>query len=595
MKPVKLLATLVLVTASALVAAGGSSAQSDGKVTVTVATIRPVDTLNPAIGALVFDYEVWNQVFPTVTRKAAADFKTTPGLASAWKTSDGGRTYTYTIRPGLKWSDGQPLTAEDAAYTINRSRKEQWLNYTSWTGDLTATAPNPTTLVVHSTSPDPKLPSLGDTYIVPKHVWEKIPANQVSKYNGFEGTGGVAGGPYVLTELKKGQYARMEANPNWWEGKPKVDQVIIRQFNNPDAMVAALKNGEVDAVYEVPAGSFNSLKGASDIETTPAIQGSFNELGINAGDGLGTPHPALLDLRVRQAIAHAIDRKTIVDKVYAGNAEAATTIAAAADPKWIPDIPSAQQYDFDLAKANKILDDAGYKDTNGDGIREMPGGGQPLVFRYAQRSDSEVAAPIEEYLSGWFKKIGIGLKVSLYSDSQLTPVIGKGDYDMMVWGWTPYVDPDPQLEDFTCSKIATDPKDASNYANDANWCDKTYDKLYEAQHVELDPQKRLQLVHRMLTLFYRSAAYDALVYEPDLDAYRTDRVTGWLRQPEPNGPVVFSNTSPSYANLTPVAGASDSGGGLSTAGIAALAALAVGAVALVVVFLRRRRTVGERE
>jgi peptide/nickel transport system substrate-binding protein len=594
LRPVKLLAAAVLVIAVSLVAVAGSPAASDQKTTVTVATIRPVDTLNPAIGALVFDYEVWNQVFPTVTRKAAADFATTPGLASSWKASDGGRTYTYTIRPNLKWSDGQPLTAEDAAYTIDRSRKEQWLNYTSFTGDLVATAPNATTLVVHSTAPDPKLPSLGDTYIVPKHIWEKVPASQVSKYNALEGTGGVAGGPYVLKELKKGQYARMEANPNWWEGKPKVDQVIIRQFNNPDAMVAALKNGEVDAVYEVPAGSFNSLKGLKDIETTPAIQGSFNELAINAGDGVAQPHPALLDPRVRQAIAHAIDRKTIVEKVYAGNAQAATTIAPSADPAWIPDIPQSQQYEFDLAKANKILDDAGYKDTDGDGIREMPGGGKPLVFRYVQRSDSEVAAPIEEYLSGWFKKIGIGLKVSIASDSQLTPIIGKGDYDMFVWGWTPYVDPDPQLEDFICSKIAT-AKDPSDYGNDANWCNKAYDKLYEAQHVELDPKKRMQLVHQMLTLFYKSAVYDALVYEPDLNAYRTNRVTGWLKQPEPNGPVVFSNTSPSYANLTPVAASSGGGGGLPTAGIGAIIVVALGAVALVVVFLRRRRTAGERE
>jgi peptide/nickel transport system substrate-binding protein len=586
-------ATLALLVALAV--AAGAPAKGDQKTTVTVATIREVDTLNPSIGALVFDYEVWNQVFPTVTRKAASDFATTPGIASSWSSSDGGRTYTYKIRPDLKWSDGQPLTADDAAYTINRSRKEQWLNYTSFTGDLVATAPNPTTLVVHSTSPDPKLPSLGDTYIVPKHVWDKIPADQVSKYDALEGTGGVAGGPYVLTEVKKGQFVRMEANPNWWQGKPKVDEVIIRQFNNADAMVAALKNGEVDAVYEVPAGSFNSLKGLDNIETTPAIQGSFNELALNGGDGLAKPHPALLDPKVREAIAYAIDRATIVDKVYSGNAQVATTIAPSADPAWIPKIPKSQQWTFDLAKANKILDDAGYKDTNGDGIREMPGGGQSLVFSYAQRSDSEVAAPIEEYLSGWFKKIGIGLKVRLYSDNQLTPLVGKGDYDMFVWGWTPYVDPDPQLQDFTCGQISKDPKDPSNYANDANYCDPTYDKLYEAQRVELNPQKRMRIVHELLTRFYRSGVYDALVYEPDLDAYRTDRVSGWLKQPEPNGPVVFSNTSPSYANLTPVASSSSGGGGLSTAAIVAIIVAAAAALVLVAVYFVRRRTVGERE
>ena len=159
MTPVKLAVAATLALLVALAVAAGAPAKEDQKTTVTVATIRPIDTLNPAVGTLVLDYEVWNQVYPTVTRKAAADFATTPGIASSWKSSDGGRTYTYTIRPDLKWSDGQPLTAEDAAYTINRSRKEQWANYTSFTGDLVATAPNATTLVVHSTLPDPKLPS----------------------------------------------------------------------------------------------------------------------------------------------------------------------------------------------------------------------------------------------------------------------------------------------------------------------------------------------------------------------------------------------------------------------------------------------------
>ena len=159
--------------------------------------------------------------------------------------------------------------------------------------------------------------------------------------------------------------------------------------------------------------------------------------------------------------------------------------------------------------------------------------------------------PHAQFITAWLKEIGIGTKLSVFNDTQLTVEIGKGKYDIFVWGWTPFVDPDPELSYFTCSQVSTDAKDYANYYNDASWCDPVYDKLYKQQHVELDHAKRVAIVHQMLTRFYRSATYDILGYGADLQAYRTDRFTGWLHQPSNIGPVIFSNTSPTYANLKP--------------------------------------------
>ena len=119
---------------------------------------------------------------------------------------------------------------------------------------------------------------------------------------------------------------------------------------------------------------------------------------------------------------------------------------------------------------------------------------------------------------------------------------------MFVWGWTPFVDPDPMLSYFTCDQVTTDPDDPGS--NDANWCDEHYDELYEQQKVELDPERRREIVHEMLRLFNRESTYLVLFQDPDLQAYRTDRFEGWLRQPAETGPVLFTNTSPTYANLT---------------------------------------------
>ena len=172
--------------------------------------------------------------YPTLTDKAAKDFGVIPGLATKWEGSEDGKTWTYTLRPGMKWSDGQPLTAEDVAYTINRSRDEEWLNHSATTANLTATATSPTEVVIKSKVPDPKLPTM-DVYIVPKHIYEQYDAKALTKWNGQTD---VAGGPYQLAEFKKGQFARFTANPNFWGGKPSVDEVVIRKFNNADAMVA---------------------------------------------------------------------------------------------------------------------------------------------------------------------------------------------------------------------------------------------------------------------------------------------------------------------------------------------------------------------
>ena len=586
---------LVVILLAVLVALAVAAHDAPAKkpAILDVGDTQGIDSMNPLVGVSVPSYEAWNLQYATLTDKAPSDFHPIPGLAQSWKSSPDKKTWTYTLRPNLKWSDGQPLTSEDVAYTINRARKEQWLNYTSVVANLTATTPDPRTVVVKTSVPDPKLPTL-DMYVLPEHVWQKLDAKQATKY---DATDGVGSGPFVLEHFEKGQFARFRANPNFYGGRPAVDEVILRQFNNPDSMVAAIKRGELDAAEDVPGTAFHQLQKDPSIETVQGYQGAMEELAINGGDGLKKPNPALLDPRVREAIAHAIDKQAIVNRVLAGLGKPSDTLSVSPDPEWTPPVPAAQRYDFNLAKARQILDAAGYKDTNGDGIREMPGGGQPLRLRYAQRSEGDTAAPTAELITGWLRQIGIATTRKVYDDSALTVLIGKGDYDMFSWGWTPFVDPDPMLSYFTCSQVAHDPKDPTNYYNDANWCDHGYDALYKQQKVELDHAKRVDLIHQMLLRFQRSATYDVLYTYPDLQAYRKGKFTGWIRQPAGDGPVIFSNSSPSYARLKPVsatASSSSSSGGSSAGLIAGIvvAVLVLGGGAFA---LLRRRSSYERE
>ncbi len=591
-KPLLSLLAVVLM----LAAAGAAMAQDDEKVVLTVGT-DDVDTFNPLVGVEVPDYEAWNLQYATLTDKAAADFATEPGLADSWEASNDGKTYTYTLRDGLQWSDGEPLTADDIVFTVNTSRQEGWLNYTSTTQNLRARAIDDTTVEITSSVPDPKLPSM-DVYILPEHVWGKLDKTEKTKY---EARDGVGSGAFTLTEYQSGQFWRMAANPNYWNGQPAVDEIVFRVFNNADAMVAALRSGEIDAAQDVPAASFESLGTTEGIVAIEGQQGNVDEVSVNGGrperyrvDGIGNGHPALSDIEVRKAIAHAIDDQTIIDRVDAGIGAPALTISPSPNPEWLPDIPVEEQFTFDLERARQILEAAGYRDTNGNGIREMPRGGDDINLVFAVRTDSQIAPPISEFVKGWLEDIGLGVTLKPMNESQLTVVIGKGDYDLFHWSWTPFVDPDPMLSYFTCDQLSSDPDNPTDYYNDANWCDPRYDRLYKEQNQELDRARRVELVHQMLRLMYDSATYNNLAQNPDLQAYRTDRFEGWLRQPAEVGPVIFSNTSPTYANLTPIAGGGSSGG-LSTAAIVALALVGGAVIVLAGVFFMRRRTAEERE
>jgi peptide/nickel transport system substrate-binding protein len=583
----RLIAVAVLV--AGLSGGLGHHAAAQDEVTLTVGLVQDMSSPNVAVGYLVPEFDVWNLQYATLTDKAADDFATVPGLAESWEGSDDGLTYTYKLRDGLKWSDGEPLTADDIAYTINRSRDEQWANHFSTTGNLDATAIDARTVQITSSVPDPKLPTM-DVYIVPKHIYESIDAEALLEYDALDG---VASGPYSLESWRSGQDWTMVKNPNWWGRDNGIDRIVYRVFTNPDAMVAALQQGEIDFAHDIPYPSIDLLREEEGIEVVDGQQGGFTELALNGGQGgIGDGHPALQDIDVRHAIYYAIDRDVLFDRVALGLGGKGTTLSPSADPSWMPDLGD-ENYTYDPDKAKQILDDAGYVDTDGDGIREMPDGSRPLEFRYAERSESSIAAPIREFVTGWLRDIGISTVVSVMDDTQLYDVQVAGNYDMFSWGWTPYVDPDPQLSYFTCDEITTDVNDPGS--NDANWCSAEYDELYQQQKVELDSDKRHEIVHEMLELFNRESTYLVLLQDADTQAYRTDRFEGWLQQPAGDGPVLFTNTSPSYVNLSVIGGGDDDGGGVNVALIVGIAVAAVALIGLGAFVITRRSSDENRE
>jgi peptide/nickel transport system substrate-binding protein len=577
---------LVVVAALALSIVPAALAQEDDTVTIRVGNTQDWETLNPTWGYLVSEWEVWNNQYSGLTT-VDENLETVGDLAESWEASDDGLTYTYTLREGLMWSDGQPITSEDVVWTLQASAEQEWENYVYFTQYLTVEAIDDRTVQVTSSIPTPQLPDMS-FLILPKHIWE--PLGGAEGVESHDGTDGVGSGPYVLAPdgFQDQQSVTMVANPNWhgWEGEePSVDQIIFRHFDNSDAMVAALESGEIDAAHNIPAAAVENLEGNENIEVVIGFQGTIEEIAVNGGAGPAEPHPALLDVEVRRAMGHAIDKQALIEDLWYGHAQEGVTFLPSTDRKWMPEFSDDEKFDYDPDLANQMLDEGGYLDSDGDGIREMPDGTNPIAIRHIVNTNEALAGQYGDLFVGWMEAIGIDVElVALDSDQTGTAII-EGDYDTFAWGWTPGIDPDGMLSSFISDEIEG--------WNDANWIDERYDELYFQQIEELDEATRIDQVHEMMKIFHEGATYISVLETPEIQAYRSDAFEGWVRQPAEDGPIMYSASSPSYSFLQPVGGEAGGDDGVNWLLIGGVAAVVV--VAGAIVATRRRGTADERE
>jgi peptide/nickel transport system substrate-binding protein len=596
-----LLAAIVFVVGLLVLATGLSSADEPAppKSVFTVGVTQDVDSLNPFIGIAVASYEIWQMQYPTLTEYGAKDFSIEPGLAESWQESPDQTFWTYKIRPGLKWSDGVPLTAKDAAYTFNRviNGTFERTNYGSYVENITgAEAPDDTTLILRVDKPSPIMEKLV-VYILPEHVYSKIDEKAIQSFKN-EPTGGtptVGAGPYLVAERRVGQFIRMVANPDFYRGKPAVDEVVFKLYANPDALGQALKKGEIDYADSLEANVFDSLADAPNIERKSAVYSGFNQLAFNTGAALdtgkpiGDGNPLLKDQRLREAIGWSLDRKTMVEKVFGGHGSVGSTI--------IPPIyenlhlTPPNEVTYDPEKAKSLLDAAGYR-VGTDGIRRAENGA-PLEFRLAGRSDSPTSKKAVEFIKRYLADIGIEATVTLISEDALTEKIGQGEFDMFEWGWVVEPDPNYQLSTFTCANRSYE--DGGNVLanlSDSFYCNPEYDKLFEAQGVETDVAKRTEIVKQMQQMLYDGWPYAVTYYYDNLVAYRTDRFEGFVPQPDPDGSYLFQYGTWTYENLKPVAAPGESASsGPSVALIGGIVA-AVAVLGGLAIVLGRRRTGG---
>ncbi len=582
-----LLSLWILFMAVSPAQASSESPASSKKVTLRVGWMMNPDNLNPFVGYQTTSYVLYHLNYDLLVKYDQETLQPKPGLAESWEHSADGKTWTFHIRKGVKWQDGEPFTAHDVAFTYNYIIDNEMGAYTMYTTYIEKVEATDDYTAVFTCSQPVATMLQGWVPILPEHIWAKIDPKKAGTT--FRNDPPVVGtGPFQVVEWKKNSYVRLVANKDYWGGAPHIDELIFRIYTTPESLADDLRTGAIDLTSALGEAQYNKFKGMEGFGAIKTLDDCFRSIGINvyAKESLG--NPVLLDPEFRRALACAVDHEKIAKIAYQGMAIPADSMLPSGywkeplDYHWTP--PADQRQDFDLEKAAQMLEEAGYKDSDGDGVREYKG--EPIKLRLWALADQPAYASAGKLITDWYQQIGLDIDFSVHDDGYVSDhvyntVDGKltPDYDLFVWGWDGDYDPGFLLSVYLTSQI--------NQWSDSGWSNAEYDRLFEEQAACLDPQERKDIIWQMEELFYNEAPNIVLVYPQGADIYDTEHWTGWLRQPGGSGTVANEWT---YLNLRPkVAATGDEGSSTGLiVGIVVAAVVVIGGVVWFVVHRRRR-------
>jgi peptide/nickel transport system substrate-binding protein len=581
----------VLVAIAALIAALTAlpaGAQDDGgkKKVLKIGWGQDVQTLNPFVAQDEENFRIWALNWDLLVNFSPDDVSPAPGIAESWDISKDKKAVTFHLLEDAKWSDGKPITSKDVKYSLE-TLGTNGLIFSGYTSNVTKVeTPDEHTVVVHTDQPDARIVGGLFVYMIPEHVYGKSTVKQLT--GSYQPKLPLVGsGPFIVTEFTRGRIVKMERNPNWRGEQPKYDEIQFIKYGTTDAVIRALKLGEIDATMEVEPTGFNQVEKVDGIQAVRAPSPSFTQLAFNLCSKENCPdakfNPAVQDRVVRQAVAYAVDRSRVNEISSRGTSFVGHGILPTYYKSFYE--KPAEDYGYDPDKANQLLDDAGYT-REGDGVRKK--GDRTLSFDLFVRSESPSDTQAAKVVAEQAREVGIEFKVQVVSVDKLTEIttrkndgVPAPDFDTFVWGWggDPY-DPSALLELVTTGDIGG--------SLDSFYSNPEYDQLFKQQTAEFDADKRKELIRQMVDLTQRDLPYLVLTEDPFLTAYRTDRVTDVERAcPKPNGDPFCQQVSyePMLA-IAPAEGGDDGGG--SSAGIfIAIAVVVLGLLAFV--FVRRRR------
>lgn len=489
------------------IAAAGNEPQYGGSVVVAV-TMDP-GGLNPAVTTQAAVHLVCGSVFSGLV---AQDFELNPvpDLATRWEVSNDGKTYTFHLAENAVFHDGVPLTSADVKFTF----EELLLKFHSRTrasiGDKIRqiTTPDTHTVVFEFNTPYAAFLQLIDVTnapIMPKHLYENTDA-LTNPYN----VKPVGSGAFKFQEWAKGDYLTLVKNEKYFKtGKPYLDRIVYKVMPSLATAAIAFENGEADYFLNPAPLDTERLKQLPNVVVTGKGREGFASVETLIFNLNRAP---LSDLRVRRAMAHAIDRNYIVDKIAFGMGIAATGPISTA-LKWAYN-PNVVKYERNLPLANQMLDEAGYK-RDGDGVRFR------LKYVYAASY-----AKVVEALRDQLRDVGIAIDLEqMEFNAAVERVYIKKDFDLGISSFENGPDPDIGVKrTVVSSNIGAIP-----FSNGAGYRNPRIDELFELAASETDRQKRAAYYYEAQDILTKDAPYlwlyelqGAAVYKSELQG-----IYGW--------------------------------------------------------------------
>ncbi|MDF2948123.1 MAG: hypothetical protein K0R07_133 [Sedimentibacter sp.] len=446
-------------------------------------------------------------------------------LAESWDVSEDGLTWTFHLRKGVKWHDGEDFNADDVVFSYQVNKDLELPRFYSSVKDFVEINKIDDYTVELKT--EEAKANIMDAMIdiVPEHIFGQYDTKE--EMLAFTNDHPMGTGLFIFVEDSKDEYVKYKANDQYWNGRPVIDELIYVCFANSDTLIQALEKGEID-FCGVGAAQISYVESLSNITLNRFDSNAFNELGFNVWkDPASKGNPLIRDVNIRNAIAYAIDYDAIFEYAMGGLASKQYGLLPKVVGKWSWEPEDANKKDYNPETAKKMLEDAGYKDTDGDGIREDSKGNK-LDFRMIiiESSYRDVSLVVQQNL----KDIGININIEFMDTGRQTDIIYSQsfDADMYMWGWyAPYSDPTYILSSMTTEQIGN--------LSDCFYSNKEYDELFELQGKTLDEDERVKIVHKMQEIIYEDSPYIILYNTKRINAYDNTKWENFQKWPEWEG------------------------------------------------------------
>lgn len=494
---------------------------------------RSALTLNPHLATGYQDFEAARIVYePLASYDQAGELipflaDQIPSLENGGVAADG-TSVTWTLRPDVTWADGEPFTADDVVFTFEFIGNPVVAAATAqfYEGVESVEALDDYRVKITFANPTPawSVPFTGQTgLILPRHIFEEF--NGPDARDALANLQPVGTGPYQVVGFESGTVV-FEPNSSYWGGRPAFQRIELLGGIAPYAAAReVMQAGTADFAHnlQIEAEAFSALETDASGYITALFGSQVERIMLNFAHPFARteegersspqiPHPYFSDLRVRQAVNLAIDRDTIVEQLYGTTGKPTAHLLVAPEEYQ----PPSDAYAYDLERAKALLDEAGWVDTNGDGVREKDGVALEVLF---QAAVSPVRQKTQAIVSDSLKELGVDVQIArvrldefFSADPEDTGSLNHFFADMQVYS-TGNESPDPgtYMGWWTCAKIASQANQWQE-PNNARYCNPEYDRLWAEAQQELDPERRAELFQQMNELLAQDVAVIPVVH-----------------------------------------------------------------------------------